>query len=119
MAKAKGVLELNTIKMLNAKVNALTNLVSKSQVNLLECTNVICETCGGTHSYSQCNANANEDVNYMQGDFNQRMGLNSNTYNLQWRNHPGFSWSNPSSQINPPYNPNTKPQNPPKFPMKQ
>ena len=30
MAKAKGVLELDTIKMLNAKVDALTNLVSKS-----------------------------------------------------------------------------------------
>ena len=33
MAKAKGVLQLDTIKMLNAKVDALTNLVSKSQVN--------------------------------------------------------------------------------------
>ena len=53
MAKAKGVLELDTIKMLNAKVDALTNLVSKSQVNSLECTNVVFETYGGFHSYSQ------------------------------------------------------------------
>ena len=52
MAKAKGVLELDTIKMLNAKVDALTNLVSKSQVNSLECTNIVCETCEGSHSYS-------------------------------------------------------------------
>ena len=52
MAKEKGVLELDTIKMLNAKVDALTNLVSKSQVNSLECTNVVCKTCGGSHSYS-------------------------------------------------------------------
>ena len=33
MAKAKGVLELDTIKMLNAKVDALTKLVSNSQIN--------------------------------------------------------------------------------------
>ena len=83
MAKAKGVLELDTINMLSAKVDALTKMVSKSQVNSLDCTNVVCETYGGTHSYSQCNANVNEDVNYVQGGFNQRIGLNSNTYNPQ------------------------------------
>ena len=55
----------------------------------------------------------------MQGGFNQRIGLNSNTYNPQWRTHPDFSWSNPSSQLNPPYNPNTKPQNPLEISMKQ
>ena len=119
MAKARGVLELYTIKMLNAKVNALTNLVSRNQINSLESTNVVCESCGGSHSYSQCNLSANEDVNYMHGGFNQRIGLNSNTYNPKWRTHPGFSWSNPSSQLNPPYNPNTKTQNPPGFSMKQ
>ena len=30
MAKARGVLELDTIKMLNTKVDALTNLVSRN-----------------------------------------------------------------------------------------
>ena len=99
MAKARRVLELDTIKMLNTKVDALTKLVSNSQINSLECANVVCETYGGPHSYSQCNVTANEDVNYMQGGFNQRMGLNYNNYNPQWRNHPGFSWSNPSSWI--------------------
>ena len=52
MEKARGVLELDTIKMLTAKVDALTKLVSNFQVNSLDCTNVVCETCGGTHSYS-------------------------------------------------------------------
>ena len=51
MAKARGVLELDTIKMLNAKVNALTKLVSNSQINSLECANVVCETCREPHSY--------------------------------------------------------------------
>ena len=119
MAKARGVLELDTINMLSAKVDALTKMVSKSQVNSLECTNLVCETCGGPHSYSQCNMSANEDMNYIQGGFNQKVGLNSNSYNPQWRNHPGFSWSNTSSQLNPQINPNTKPQNPPRFPTKQ
>ena len=52
MAKARGVLELDTIKILNAKVDALTKLISNSQINSLECANVVCETCGGPHSYS-------------------------------------------------------------------
>ena len=102
MAKARGVLELDTINMLSAKVDALTKMVNKSQVNSLECTNFVCEPYGGSYSYSQCNMSANEDVNYIQGGFNQRVGLNPNSYNPQWRNHPGFSWSNPSSQLNPP-----------------
>ena len=109
IAKIRRVLELDTIKMLNAKVDALTNMVSRNQINSLESTNVVCESCGGSHSYSQCTLSTNEDVNYMQGGFNQRMGLNSNSYNPQWRNHPDFSWSNPSSQLNPQYNSNTKP----------
>ena len=65
MAKARGVLELDIINMLSPKVDALTKMVSKSQVNSLEGTNHVCETCGGPHSYSQCNMSANEDVNYI------------------------------------------------------
>ena len=83
--------------LLNAKVDALTKLVSKSQINSLECANVVYETCGGSYSYSQCNMSTNEDVSYVQVGFNQRIGLNSNSYKPQWRNHPDFSWSNPSS----------------------
>ena len=52
MVKGRGVLELDIIKMLNAKVDALTNLVSKNQINSLESTNVVYESCGGSHSYS-------------------------------------------------------------------
>ena len=91
MEKAKGVLELDTINLLNAKVDALTKMVSKYQINSLESINVVCELCGGSHSYSQCNVSSNKDVHYVQGAFNQRMGLNSNSYNPQWRNHPESS----------------------------
>ena len=65
MAKAKGVLELDTINLLNAKVDGLTKLVSKSQINSLECATIVCETCGGSHSYFQCNMSTNEDMSYV------------------------------------------------------
>ena len=83
MAKAKGVLELDTINLLNAKVNALTKMVSNHQINSLESINVVYELCEGSHLYSQCSMSSNEDVNYVQGAFNQRMRLNSNSYNPQ------------------------------------
>ena len=41
MAKAREVLELDTIKMVNAKVDALTNLVSRNQIKSLESINVV------------------------------------------------------------------------------
>ena len=43
MAKARVVLELHTINLLSAKVDALTKLVSKSQVNSIDNANVACE----------------------------------------------------------------------------
>ena len=52
MAKARGVLELDTINLLSAKVDSLTKLISKSQVYSIENANVTCELCGGSHSYS-------------------------------------------------------------------
>ena len=52
MEKVRGVLELDTIKILNAKVDALTNSVSRNWINSLESTNVVYESCGGSHSYS-------------------------------------------------------------------
>ena len=50
MAKVRGILELDTIKMLTEKVDALTNLVSKNQVNSFENIKVVCESYRGPHS---------------------------------------------------------------------
>ena len=52
MAKARGVLKLDTINLLSAKVDALTKLVSKSQINSIDDATVACELCGGSHSYT-------------------------------------------------------------------
>ena len=67
MAKAKGVLVLDTINLLSAKVDALTKVVSRSQVNSIENANVTCELYGGCHSYSLSNMNFNayEGVSYV------------------------------------------------------
>ena len=70
LAKAKGVLELDTINLLNEKVDALTKMVSKYQINSLESTNVVYELCGGSHSYSQCNESSNENMSYVQRALN-------------------------------------------------
>ena len=43
MAKVRGVLELDTVNLLSAKIDALTKLVSKSQVNSIDNANVTCE----------------------------------------------------------------------------
>ena len=69
MAKARGVLDLDTMNLLSAKVDALTKLVSTSQVNSIDNANVACNLCGGSHSYSQCNVSSNEDVSFVQGAF--------------------------------------------------
>ena len=90
-------------------MDALTKIVSKHQINSLENTSVVCESCEGSHPFSQCGISSSEEVNYVQGVSNQQMRLNSNSYNPQWTNHSGFSWSNTSSQMNPPFNLNTKP----------
>ena len=108
MAKEKGVLELDGINLLNAKVDALTKMVSKHQINSLENTSIVCESCEGSHPFSQCGMGSSEEANYIQGASNQRIWFNSNSYNPQWRNHLGFSWSTTSLQLNPPFNPNTK-----------
>ena len=73
MAKVRGVLELDTINLLSAKVDALTKLVSKSQFNSIDNATVACELCGGSHSYTQCNMNSNakEAVSFMQGALNK------------------------------------------------
>ena len=76
-------MELDTINLLSAKIDALTKLVSKSQVNSIDNANISCELYGASHSYSQCNMNfnVNEDVSFVQGAFNLRGRLNSNIYN--------------------------------------
>ena len=56
------------------RVDALTNLVSRNQINSLKSTNVVCRSCGGSHSYSQCNLSTNEDVNYVQGGLTKEWG---------------------------------------------
>lgn len=81
LAKGKGMLELDSIHMLNAKVDALTKLMSKVQINSVEKSSSTCEMCGGPHSYDECHVSSSGEVNYLQGGFNHRNEPFSNTYN--------------------------------------
>ena len=87
MAKARGVLELDSIKLLSAKVDALTNLVNKAHINSIENTNVACEFCGGNHESVDCQAgnlfffSSTEQVNYMDNSQGLQNAFFSNAYN--------------------------------------
>ena len=65
ITRVKGFLELDTINQLNVNVDALTKLVSKTQINFVKSTKVGCEFYGGSHSYTQCNVSSNDDVSYV------------------------------------------------------
>ena len=54
--------------------------------------------------------------NYNAGGYNKGNNTYSNTYNLGWRQHPNFSWSNQAAKSS--NNPN-RPINPPGFPQQQ
>ena len=91
VSRGRGMIELDSINMLTAKVNALAKLITKSQVNVMSSSTVSYELCGGSHLYHECNATSEEQVNFLQRSYNQRNGPMPNAFNHQWRNHPGFS----------------------------
>ena len=57
---------------------------------------VTCSTCGGEHDTNEC-------VDFEQIQFVNNYNWNaqnnpySNTYNLEWRNHPNFGWKDQSN----------------------
>ncbi|KAD6454541.1 hypothetical protein E3N88_09247 [Mikania micrantha] len=67
----------------------------------------VCSFCGDIgHLESECmmNMNRNEEVNQVQGSFQndkRNNDMNSNTYHPGLRNHPNFRYGNSSNQLNP------------------
>ncbi|KAJ9187257.1 hypothetical protein P3X46_002735 [Hevea brasiliensis] len=75
------------------------------QDNAIGISNQRCDSYRGGYMTSECNnfnESSTEQMNYVNngGNFNQRQLNNpySNTYNLGWKNHPNFSWSNSQNQ---------------------
>ncbi|XP_062099705.1 uncharacterized protein LOC133805537 [Humulus lupulus] len=113
--KVAGVHELDAITTLTAQVASLTKQLQQNTMSAqVVQAQVMCELCGGSHPFDQCQAvldpnNVPLDQAQVQvvGSF-QRPYNNpySNSYNPGWRNHPNFSWKNNQGQqqpFQPPY----------------
>ena len=79
ISKGKSVFELDSINIMNAKVDVLTKLISKAQINAVGTSQISCELCGGCHSHSECSYDSTEEANSIQAGFNQRNVPNSNS----------------------------------------
>jgi len=112
-----GKLEVDTLTLLAAKVDAMTQRLDRMNVNVVNSSvPPSCEICGSVdHLTLNCQVGSPfsqdiNEVNYVK-NFNPRPtnDLYSTTYNPGWSNHPNFSYrSNP--------NPNPGFQRPP-FPQ--
>ncbi len=86
--------------MINAQFDQLTKKLERMQANAVGTNSQLEDSYEGGYMNSEYN-NFNEPIEQMNyvnngGNFNQRQPNNPylNTYNLGWRNHPNFSWSN-------------------------
>ncbi|VFQ73960.1 unnamed protein product [Cuscuta campestris] len=61
----------------------------------------MCVSCGGQHDQSSCPWDAMEQVDYVNYNRPQQQQNPFGGFSSQNRNHPGFSWSNPSGAANP------------------
>ncbi|XP_062109428.1 uncharacterized protein LOC133820410 [Humulus lupulus] len=99
--KVAGMYEVDAISKLTAQVEALTKQLQGNIITTpVQQVQTLCEICGGSHAYEQCQY---ADVNNMPmeqaqaiGNFPRQSNNNpySNSFNQGWRNHPNFSWKN-------------------------
>ncbi|KAL5538366.1 hypothetical protein UlMin_046146 [Ulmus minor] len=127
MLKAVSTSNVVSQASLNSPVLAISPVVVEPSNSSVE--TVSCVFCGGGHVYDDFPNNpvsVNYVGNFNQGNYNSgsyNRGNNpySNTYNLGWRQHPNFSWSNQTGQSsnnpNMPINPNASA--PPGFQQQQ
>ncbi|KAL5542420.1 hypothetical protein UlMin_010130, partial [Ulmus minor] len=93
-----GVHEVSKITSHTAQIASLVNTLNNQQatphqnVNSVQGTGESCVLCNGTHRFESCPSNP-ELLCYV-GNMNRNNNPFSNTYNLGWRQHPNFSWSN-------------------------
>ncbi|XP_022865368.1 uncharacterized protein LOC111385223 [Olea europaea var. sylvestris] len=95
--KVVGVFEVDSLTALLAQLASLAQKVN--QMSVAQTVGPKCKHCGGNHESVDCNIGSHfaqkiEDVNYTQNFQRQQHNPNPNTYYPDWRNHPGFQWSN-------------------------
>ncbi|KAJ9175357.1 hypothetical protein P3X46_013921 [Hevea brasiliensis] len=103
--RTTGVLEVDTLSMINAQFDQLTRRLDKMQANAIGMNSQYEDSYGGGYMSSEYNSFNEPPIEWMnyvnnRGNFNQRQPNNpySNTYNPGWRKHPNFSWSNQQNQ---------------------
>ncbi|XP_039146852.1 uncharacterized protein LOC120284115 [Dioscorea cayenensis subsp. rotundata] len=99
--KPAGRHKVETLNLISAKVDALTQKFDKLNANVPSAANITCEICGSTgHLATNCHLIAPpsskpsmEQMNYLH-NFSQRTVNDpfSNTYNPGWQNHPNLSY---------------------------
>ncbi|XP_019235474.1 PREDICTED: uncharacterized protein LOC109215817 [Nicotiana attenuata] len=99
--KAAGVIELDDFSAMRAEIARLANQMNKvamhhaQQMQHVQQMSACYELCGEGHTRDICTVNP-ESIYYVgqqaRGSMNQHAQY-GNTYNLNWRNHPNFSWA--------------------------
>ncbi|PIN26668.1 DNA-directed DNA polymerase [Handroanthus impetiginosus] len=95
--KAAGVIEVDQVTALNAKIDFLMQSMKNFGVNQVQHTPVTCEECGEGHPSNQC-PNSVESIQFVSNARKPQNNPYSNTYNPGWRQHPNFSWNNNQRQ---------------------
>ena len=68
----------------------------------------VCEIYAGPHVTNECQVGISfipqpsKQVNYVANQGGRQFNPNANIYNLGWKNHPNFSWSNNQNVLKPP-----------------
>ncbi|PIN18141.1 DNA-directed DNA polymerase [Handroanthus impetiginosus] len=96
-SKAVGVIEVDKVKTLNAKIDFLMQTMKIFCVNQVQHTSIICEDCREGHSFNQC-AHSVESIQCVSNTRKPQNKPDSNSYNPGWRQHPNFSWNNNQEQ---------------------
>ncbi|VFQ97338.1 unnamed protein product [Cuscuta campestris] len=108
--KIGGMYEVDQMSAMAAKVVSMMSMIQKiAQVSAVQNTMptlppvpvLSCVSCGGQHDQSSCPWDAMEQVNNVNYNQLQQQQNPFGGFNSQNRNHPGFSWSNPSGAANP------------------
>ena len=94
ITKKQGMMGVDGLTMVTAKLDALAHELKKMNVNVVSAAST-CELCKGEHGTNECALIQNvESANYVQNRGNSY----GDSYNPSWRNHPNFSWKNQAEQ---------------------
>ncbi|XP_062089545.1 uncharacterized protein LOC133796079 [Humulus lupulus] len=121
--KVVGVHEVDALTSLATQVSSMSNILKNMSVGMSpqmgqqrgQLVEVFCVNCGDGHTFDNFPSNP-AYVCYM-GNQN-RNGLNLNSYNQTWQQHPNFSWSNQGVGSNTTSMP-PRPTYPPSFSQQQ